>query len=44
MHTNNALLKSSGFLISAMTGINADVPAEDTKIVAEAVIPAIKVG
>jgi hypothetical protein len=44
MHTNKALLKSFGFLISAMTGIKADVPAEDTKIVAEAFIPAMKVG
>ncbi len=27
-----------------MTGMKAEVPAEDTKIVAEAVIPAMKVG
>jgi hypothetical protein len=39
-----SLVEILGFLISAMTGMKANVPAKDTKIVAEAVILAMKVG
>jgi hypothetical protein len=44
MHVYNALLKSFGFRISLITGKKADVPAEETKMVAEATIPATNVG
>lgn len=44
MQVKSALLKSFGFFISAMTGIKADVPAEEMKIVADASIPAMNVG
>jgi hypothetical protein len=44
MHQFTALLYSRGFLISDMTGRNADVPAPEQKIVEAAVIPAAKVG
>lgn len=39
MHKYKAFLNSLGFLISEMTGRNADVPELDTKMVAVAVIP-----
>lgn len=39
MQTNKALWKSLGCRISAMTGMNAEVPADETKILSEATIP-----
>jgi hypothetical protein len=44
MHRNKALLKSLGRLISAMTGMKADVPADETKIVVQATMPLMKLG
>lgn len=44
MQANNALLYSFGFFISAITGMKDEVPEEEMKIVADAVMPAIKLG
>jgi hypothetical protein len=44
MQVNRALLYSAGFRISEMTGTKATGPADETKIVAEAVTPEEKVG
>jgi len=43
MHVKRALLKSCGRLISAMTGMNALVPADETKMLTLAIVPAAKV-
>jgi hypothetical protein len=44
MHAYRALLKSFGRRISAITGMNAEVPADEMKMVVVATIAPWKVG
>jgi hypothetical protein len=44
MQVYKALLKSLGRLISEMTGMKAEVPADETKMVVQATIPLMKLG